>query len=462
LEERPSFHIELIERIDWLVRLRWLAVVGTLAAILAADSLFPAVLPVGPLIAIVAAIALYNLAFLFYARRLEADELAEDRWQRTIVFAGAQIVLDLMALAALLHFSGGIENPCAMFFVLHVIIASVLLPRGMSFAVAAFASLLFAALVLLEYSGMLPHYPLPGLAAGGVHSQLAFVMIGILAEVVTLFVAVYLASSISTQLRTKESEVLKSSKAAEARTRELEAVTSRLRSIDEERTRFMMLVSHELRAPLNTIYSVLDLATGGYASPDKAQEMLLRAKARVTDMLSLINELLMLAKAREEEFKEEERELTSLADVLQDVVKLMRIEAENQDLFLGVDVDEDVPPVWFNPDRIKLVWTNLLSNAIKYTEPGGIIVAALSATGDSVRGSVRDTGIGIAVEDQPKIFSDFFRTKAARKRSAMGTGIGLSLVKRIVENAGGQIWLKSELGKGTEFTFELPRGTRTT
>jgi len=123
LEERPSFHIELIERIDWLVRLRWLAVVGTLAAILAADSLFPAVLPVGPLIAIVAAIALYNLAFLFYARRLEADELAEDRWQRTIVFAGAQIVLDLMALAALLHFSGGIENPCAMFFVLHVIIA---------------------------------------------------------------------------------------------------------------------------------------------------------------------------------------------------------------------------------------------------------------------------------------------------------------------------------------------------
>jgi len=287
-------------------------------------------------------------------------------------------------------------------------------------------------------------------------------MIGILAEVVTLFVAVYLASSISTQLRTKESEVLKSSKAAEARTRELEAVTSRLRSIDEERTRFMMLVSHELRAPLNTIYSVLDLATGGYASPDKAQEMLLRAKARVTDMLSLINELLMLAKAREEEFKEEERELTSLADVLQDVVKLMRIEAENQDLFLGVDVDEDVPPVWFNPDRIKLVWTNLLSNAIKYTEPGGIIVAALSATGDSVRGSVRDTGIGIAVEDQPKIFSDFFRTKAARKRSAMGTGIGLSLVKRIVENAGGQIWLKSELGKGTEFTFELPRGTRTT
>ena len=462
MEERPSFHVELIERIDWLVQLRWLAVAGTLAAILAANSLFPSALPVGPLVAIVTAIALYNVALLAYARRQHSDLAAADRWQHTVTLAGAQIVLDLLALAALLHFSGGIENPCAMFFVLHVIIASVLLPRGMSFAVAGFASLLFGTLVLLEYSSVLPHYPLPGLATAGLHSQLPFVLVGVLAVIVTLFGAVYMASSISTQLRTKETEMLRSSKAAEARTRELEAVTSRLRSIDEERTRFMMLVSHELRAPLNTIYSVLDLATGGYASPEKSQEMLMRAKARVTDMLGLINELLMLAKAREEEFKEEERELTSLADILQDVVKLMRIEAENKDLFLGVDVAQDVPPVWVNSDRIKLVWTNLLSNAIKYTEPGGIIVAALSTTEEGVRGSVRDTGIGIAAEDQPKIFSDFFRTKAARKLSAMGTGIGLSLVKRIIENAGGQIWLKSELGKGTEFTFESPRGTRTT
>jgi signal transduction histidine kinase len=220
----------------------------------------------------------------------------------------------------------------------------------------------------------------------------------------------------------------------------------------------MMLVSHELRAPLNTIYSVLDLATGGYAPPQKSLEMLLRAKRRVTEMLELINELLLLAKAREEQFKEEESELTHLGDILQDVVKLMRVEAESQDLFLGMDIAPDVPPVWVNPDRIKLVWTNLLSNAIKYTEAGGIIVASLTANEEWVTGSVRDTGIGIALEDQPQIFSDFFRTKAARKVSAIGTGIGLSLVKRIVENADGQMGLNSELGKGSEFYFRLPRG----
>ena len=456
MEEQLSFHTELIERIDWLLRLRWLAVVGTLAAIFAAYVLFPGVLPIGPMVAIVAAIAFYNLLFLLYTRVLR--EARVDRWRRTLSFAGVQIVLDLLALAALLHFSGGVENPCAMFFTLHVIIASILLPRGMSFAVAGFASLLFAALALLEYSGLIPHHPLPGLMGLGLQQQLPYLLVNVLAVIVALFAAVYMASSISGQLRAREREVVKSSKAAAARSRELEAVTSRLRKIDEERTRFMMLVSHELRAPLNTIYSVLDLATGGYAPPEKSQEMLLRAKQRVTEMLNLINELLMLAKAREEEFKEEERELTQLADVLQDVVRLMRVEAESKDLFLGVDIALDVPPVWVNPDRIKLVWTNLLSNAIKYTEPGGIIVASLSANEGFVRGSVRDTGIGIAPEDQPNIFSDFFRAKNARQMSAIGTGIGLSLVKRIIENAGGRIWLKSELGKGSEFVFELPKG----
>ena len=458
LEEQLSFHTELIERIDWLLRLRWLAVVGTLSAILVASGLFPGVLPIGPMVAIVAAIAFYNLLFLLYARVLQADAAAAGRWRRTLLFASVQIVLDLLALAALLHFSGGVENPCAMFFVLHVIIASILLPRGMSFAVAGFASILFAALALLEYTGLIPHHPLPGLIGIGLHRQLPYLLVNILAVVVALFAAVYMASSISGQLRAKERELVRSSKAAAARSRELEAVTTRLRGIDEERTRFMMLVSHELRAPLNTIYSVLDLATGGYASPEKSQEMLLRAKQRVTEMLKLINELLMLAKAREEEFKEEERELTQLADILQDVVKLMRVEAESKDMFLGVDIAPDVPPVWVNPDRIKLVWTNLLSNAIKYTEPGGIIVASLSANEGFVRGSVRDTGIGIAPEDQPSIFSDFFRAKNARQLSAIGTGIGLSLVKRIIENAEGRIWLKSELGKGSEFVFELPRG----
>jgi len=458
LEERLFFQAELIKRIDWLVRLRWLAVVGTAAAIFAADLLFPRGLPLHSLRFIPAAIALYNLLFALYARSLRSAEAASVRWPRLILFVCLQIVLDLLALATLLHLSGGVENPFALFLIFHVIIAGILLPRAMSFGIAFLASSLFAGLGWLEYAGLLPHYAFPGLGDIGIYRRLPFLLIAIAAMTITLLIAAHMTASLRRQLEARERELLEASRVAGARSRELEALAARLKRADEERTRFMVLVSHELRAPLTTIYSCLDLATGGYASPEKGQEILLRAKQRVTELLGLINDLLMLARAREEEFKAEEMELTQLADILQDVVELMQVEAESKDLLLGVDIAPDVPPVWVNPERFRLVWTNLLSNAIKYTEPGGIIVASLSADEKYVRGSVRDTGIGIAPEDRMRIFDDFFRAKNARKLCPIGTGMGLSIVRRIVENAGGRVWVESELGLGSRFVFELPRG----
>jgi signal transduction histidine kinase len=106
---------------------------------------------------------------------------------------------------------------------------------------------------------------------------------------------------------------------------------------------------------------------------------------------------------------------------------------------------------------MKAVWTNLISNAIKYTEPGGIIVASLTHDSDHVIGVVRDTGIGIAAEDLARIFEEFYRTANARAISPQGTGVGLAIVKRMIENYGGKIWLESEVGQGSKFTFMLPR-----
>ena len=110
-----------------------------------------------------------------------------------------------------------------------------------------------------------------------------------------------------------------------------------------------------------------------------------------------------------------------------------------------------------SPARLKLVWSNLLSNASKYTEPGGIISVTLRETAGELVGTVRDTGIGIAPEDQQRIFEEFYRAENARSVSPMGTGVGLAIVQRIVENWGGRICIESELGLGTKFTFALPR-----
>jgi two-component system phosphate regulon sensor histidine kinase PhoR len=171
----------------------------------------------------------------------------------------------------------------------------------------------------------------------------------------------------------------------------------------------------------------------------------------------LISDLLRLARAREEVIRDERRRIVEAAEVLQSVVQLMKTEADSKDLFLSVDIEPDLAPVQANPDRLKLVWTNLLSNAIKYTEPGGIIGVTHKQTAEDVVGTVRDTGIGIPAEDLNRVFEEFYRTENARAVSPVGTGVGLSIVRRIIENWGGKVWVESELGLGSKFIFTLPR-----
>ena len=455
LEDQLPLQAELIERIDWLIRLRWVAVVGTLVSIWVA-SFLPAALPLGPLIGITAAIAFYNSLFLIYTRRLRARRGAAARLRWATVFAQVQIALDLLALTGLLHFAGGVENPFAIFLVFHVIIASILLSRTASFLVALFASSLYAALILLEYSGILPHYHLIGLVSPELSRHEIYLGVNVLAMTITLLLTVWMTSSIAARLRARTEDLLKVGQTHEARRHELADLNEKLRKLDAARTRFIITVTHELRAPVGTIISSLELALGGYAPEDKQREVLRRAEARAHELLDLIRDLLELTKARQIEVIVGEGEPVQLAEVLENVIELMRVEADHKDLFLSVDVAPDVSPVMANAEQVKVVWTNLISNAIKYTEPGGIVVVSLVENPNHVVGIVRDTGIGITPEDITKIFDEFYRADDAKVMVQRGTGVGLSIVKRIVESYGGKVWVESELGKGSKFSFALP------
>ncbi len=455
MEDQLPLQVELIERIDWLIRLRWIAVVGTLVSIGVANFLWAA-LPLRPLIAITATIAFYNSLFLIYTRRLRGWQGTAARLRWSTIFAQVQITLDLLALVALLHFAGGVENPFVIFLVFHAIIASILLSRTASFLVALFASSLYAVLALLEYSGLWPHHHLTGLVGPELYRRGIYLVVNVLAMAITLLLAVWMASSIATRLRARTEDLLKVSQAHEAKGRELESLNEKLRKLDAARTRFIVTVTHELRAPVATIISSLELALGGYAPEEKQREVLRRAEGRAHELLDLIRDLLELTKARQTEVTGG-GEYVQLAEVLDSVAELMKIEAEHKDLFLCVDVVPDVCPVMASTEQIKAVWTNLISNAIKYTEPGGIVVVSLSENPDHVVGTVRDTGIGIPPEDLSKIFEEFYRADNAKAMVQRGTGVGLSIVKRIVESYGGKVWVESEQGKGSKFSFLLPK-----
>jgi signal transduction histidine kinase len=456
VEHQLSFESELIARIDWLIRLRWLAVAGVALAVSLLALRFPTTLALGPLLGTTAIIGFYNLLFLRYQRTLRADSQSVARLRRATFFAYVQIALDLVALAVLIHFAGGVENLLAFFLVFHVIIASILLPRGSSYLVAGLAVLLFEAVVALEYTGILPHYHLPMLKQE-LYQELLYLLTASAVMIFTLFLVAYLATSITIRLRERDRELWESNQTCQIRSRELEELNEQLRRIDGERTRFMMLVTHELRAPINTIYSALELALGGYAPPEKTREVLERAQNRASELLDLIRDLLDLTKVREETVQVARVAPIQLADVLREVVDFVRVEAEGKGLSMKVEIRPDLAPVLAPPDQMKLVWTNLLSNAIKYSERGGKIRVSLDHDAQWVIGSVHDAGIGIAAEDLPRIFDEFYRAGNARQVSPHGTGIGLAVVRRIVDNWEGDIWVESEVGRGSKFTFVLPR-----
>jgi signal transduction histidine kinase len=457
IENQIPFETELIERLDWLIRLRWLAVLGTAAALVLAYVLYPGGLFLWALGGVTLAIILYNIEFLFYARTLKQSRAGAGRVRSATQFASVQIVLDLLALAALIHFSGGVENPLAIFFVFHTIIASILLSQRVSFLMATLAALLFAAVGILEYAGLLPHYHLPILGETELYQKAPFVLTVVGVMALALWLVAYMTSSISVKLRQRDRELVQSNAATLAKSLELEAANERLRRTDAERTRFMTLVTHELRAPLNTIHTCVELALAGQASPETVRDILERVKKRVSELTELISDLLRLARAREEASRDEALGLVQVEDVLQSVVEIMRTEAVRKDLFLSVDIEPNLSPVRANADRLKLVWTNLLSNAIKYTEAGGIIAVSLKQTPEQLVATVRDTGIGIPPEDQRRVFEEFYRAENARTVPPVGTGVGLSIVQRVIENWGGKITVESELGLGSKFTFVLPR-----
>jgi two-component system phosphate regulon sensor histidine kinase PhoR len=319
------------------------------------------------------------------------------------------------------------------------------------------AALLFAGVAALEAAGILRHYHLPVLGDVETYRMTEYLWVVTGTMALTLWLVAYMTSSIAERLRARDRELLESHQASLSKSRQLEALNERLRRIDAERTRFLTLVTHELRAPINTIYTNLELLLSGYLAPERVDGLLERLMQRTEELSDLVTDLLRLARARQETSSDVQSAAVQADDVLVNVVQLMKAEADSKDIFLSVGVAPDLAPVQAHPDRLKLVWTNLLSNAIKYTEPGGIIAVALKQDPHHVVGTIRDTGIGIAPEDQGRIFEEFYRAENARSLSSVGTGVGLAIVKRLVENWGGEIELESQVGLGSTFTIRLPR-----
>jgi PAS domain S-box-containing protein len=227
-----------------------------------------------------------------------------------------------------------------------------------------------------------------------------------------------------------------------------------LKELDRVKSEFVSVVSHDLRSPLTTIRGYVDLLPRvGPLTPQQA-EFVNRMGQSMKTVTDLIGDLLDIG--RVEAGLDQEAAPCRIDNVLRRAVDAVQMSIDEKQHELILDIAPDLPPILGSARRLEQVATNLLINAIKYTPDGGKIKATLKAEGAYVMLSVADNGIGIPLEDQPYIFSKFYRVQDATTANIPGTGLGLSIVKTVVDKHGGRVWVESAPGQGSTFSVLLP------
>lgn len=376
---------------------------------------------------------------------------------RAATLASAQITVDLVAVAALVHFSGGIENPFIFYSLFHVVIASILLSRPATFLKAALGFALIAAVGVGEWLGLLTHVPLGLLPAEGAYRSGAFVLTQLFVLGSTLFLTAYIASAISAHQRSYERETVQLSADVRHKNDLLQSAYKRIRNAERAKSQYMRKVAHELKEPLAAIQMLLRAVLDGFAGefPERSRDFMERAERRARELSLVTQDLLNLSRAREGRVAVEAAEVR-LDELVEAIVATMQDAAARAGVTVTTEIAPAIEPIEGDPAGLQQLLGNLVSNAIRYTPRGGRVTIRLRETDGRLRVEVADTGIGIPADDLHRIFDEFYRAANARAHTGDGTGLGLAIVKAVAEQHGGSVSVETTVGGGTCFTVELP------
>ena len=232
---------------------------------------------------------------------------------------------------------------------------------------------------------------------------------------------------------------------------------SEVRRLAMEKQKFIRMMVHELKSPLGSIKGLLEVVTDKSLGDelDPYLPMIARADHRIDNLVELIRDLLTLARS-EQAPQGEEPELVPVAPVLHEVVELARERGVQRGITVTTELAQGLPPALIRPDDLQLVLSNLVGNAVKYNRGRGTVTVRGAVEDGWLRLDVADTGIGIREDNLGRLFDEFFREKRDETRELEGNGLGLSIVKRLVERAGGRLEAASVLGEGSVFTVLLP------
>ncbi len=435
---------ELREGIRWLTRLRWLAAAGVAGATFAADALFDLPVHAPALYAGAGFMLACNCLFAALLNRADTSLLAR-------IHANAQILLDFAVLTVLLHFSGGLENPFALFYVFHTITAGMLLARGVALAQTLAAIAMFCGVALLEAGGAIQRWPLWPSGGEGLASDPLFLAAELLALSSTLLLSLYVAVSASQRMRQKNIEL--------SSVREELALLAKPKTEDDmlRQAKLSSLgamaagIAHEINNPLTVVLINLDLALAEIEENAPSRETLEIAKEEVIRCRGIIEQLLTFSRG-----EDTGRRVYDARKTLSESLRLIENYARLNRVTIEPDSAKEKLLCRINPNQMKQVLVNIMMNAIQAMPEGGTLRASVgwNAADRFIEFTVEDTGKGISKSVISHIFDPFFSTK----KTGEGTGLGLSICHRLVQNNNGNIVVESEENKGTRVLVQLPCG----
>jgi signal transduction histidine kinase len=239
--------------------------------------------------------------------------------------------------------------------------------------------------------------------------------------------------------------------------REIQDKSAQLEVANKHKSEFLANMSHELRTPLNAIIGFSEVLLEKLFGElnEKQDDYLKDIHASGKHLLGLINDILDLSKV-EAGRMELEPSTFEIGEAVANAMTLIRERAQRHAIVLGQQIDPKLGQIVADERKFKQILLNLLSNAVKFTPDGGRIDVLATSEDSNAIIAVHDTGIGIAPQDQAAVFEEFRQVGTDYTKKQEGTGLGLALTKKFVELHGGRIWLESELGKGSTFTFSIP------
>jgi signal transduction histidine kinase len=356
--------------------------------------------------------------------------------------AGANIVADLVAMTAVIDFTGGELSPLFPIYAIEITVLALLGNVGLAVTGAALAVLLYSTMAILVGAGWLASYPPPAVTAGGLTP--AYTAVDVVYAAFVIGVPTFYTARILEDLR--------------AKSRALEARTAALIEAGRQKSQFLANVSHELRTPIHGISGLCDLMESGVYGPlgPKQREAQSNIRRSAQTLLGLIDDLLELSRADAGKLALRP-EPVDLAELLPTVHAAVVWMLGTKHLSLRLDVSSDLPVIETDPRKLNQVLINLLSNAVKFTPEGGTVALVAERAGDdAVRIAVIDSGVGIDPVDHERIFEEFRQLDGSFERAYGGVGLGLALVRRLATALGARVGVASRPGEGATFEVTVP------